>query len=184
MIRLELCILLVLDYYRGRSLYLKFMHFLTRTFVEVLINISGTVKVRFADNAQLECAMKNKVKIGRQLHYVNEFIQRPRVIKCHHCQRFGHVSRFCRSQRPTCAKCGSRDHETKESNKCPAKSALDYKCCHCEGNHIAGSRVCPIIQHKEEELYNRKKYGLLEALISELQHQHMWFVTMQSVYVE
>ena len=103
--------------------------------------------------------MKNKVKIGQQLHYVNEFIQRPRVIKCHHCQRFGHVSRFCRSQvQPVLNVVQGIMKPKKVTNARP--SLLKTTNAVCEGNHITGSRVCTIIQHKEEELYNQKKYGL------------------------
>ena len=85
--------------------------------------------------------MNQKVKLGNQLHYVDEYIKKSEDIKCNCCQKFNHISRLCRSIEPTCTKCGLNMHETNESQKCLANSSGDCKCCHCGGNHSAGVQV-------------------------------------------
>ena len=120
---------------------------------------TGIVKLRFSSKEQLELAIKNKIKIGQQLHYVEEFVQKPKVITCNRCQKFDHISRLCRSSHLKCGRCSSTKHETKDTDKCTVKAKEDFECCHCSGNHLTGSRFCPILQQKKEELFNRLKYG-------------------------
>ena len=102
---------------------------------------TGTVKIKFTLKQQLEMAMQNKAHIGYQCFYVEEFINKPHVIKCHRCQKFGHVSARCKSRVPVCGKCSSKQHETKD---CSVSNDKDYKCYHCHklGDHMTGDKIC------------------------------------------
>ena len=91
---------------------------------------------------------------------MEEYVSRPRVIKCDRCQRFGHIERLCRSRVPKCGRCGETTHQTFETEKCNAKAVEDYKCTHCQEAHMTGDKDCTIMQQKLEELYTRYRYGM------------------------
>ena len=114
---------------------------------------TGMIKVTFSNEDQLKQAITNKFKIGRGLYITEPFKHKPRVIKCNTCQRFGHVSRLCRSKdKPVCGKC-TKDHETKD---CTADES-EYKCYHCsKTDHITGSHTCHIVKEKLQELLDRQ----------------------------
>ena len=118
---------------------------------------TGMIKVIFKTEDDFKQAIANKFTISRRKYIVEEFIQKPRVIKYNVCQRFGHVSRLCRSKNnPRCGKCSQEGHETKNCNTDPA----EHKCFHCQQNdHVAGSYSCPIVQEKLQELRERQNYG-------------------------
>ena len=118
---------------------------------------TGTIKIVFNKNEDLVKAMKNPIKIFEQRYRVEEYEYRPRVIKCNYCQRFGHVSRVCRSRekgKPVCGKCTSSNHETKDCTEVPA----GYKCAHCDGKHETGDKDCEIFRYKLEEIRNRGRH--------------------------
>ena len=55
----------------------------------------------------------------------------------------------------TCGKCSSNDHQTKD---CFAEEE-DYKCAHCEENHITGSYSCSKMKEKLGKLVEDREYG-------------------------
>ena len=119
---------------------------------------TGTVKVEFEDDNQLEIAMSDRTNIFGQRYIMEKYNYRPRVIICRYCQEFGHIRRVCRNQlkgKHVCAKCASKEHETKDC----VVTQENYKCCHCEGNHEAGSLNCIIMKHKLDELIARSNNG-------------------------
>lgn len=101
----------------------------------------GTVKVQFGSRTDLLKAMNDKITIGQQQFRVDEFIRKPRVIKCNKCQGWGHIQRYC-SRNPKCGKC-TENHET---SSCSV--VTDFKCCHCQGNHRTGDPRCKIYKEK------------------------------------
>ena len=116
---------------------------------------TGTIKIKFKDRKQLEEAIASKVFFFSQRHIVDEFKWRPKAIKCHRCQRFGHVAHNCRSKSVKCGYCSSDKHESRE---CKVESSA-YKCAHCSGKHPTGSSGCSVLVAKEEEIRNRYHYG-------------------------
>ena len=111
------------------------------------------MKVTFVDSDTLEKAITDKIVISGQRFLVEEFKPKPRVIKCHRCQAFGHVSRFCRSKKPKCGKCGSDAHESKD---CTSSSSI---CVHCDSkDHPTGHSSCKVIQQKMDEIRQRLNY--------------------------
>ena len=102
------------------------------------------IKVKFNTSDELNQVIVNKFKIFNRAFLVEPFEQKPRVIKCNVCQRFGHVSRLCRSKnKPVCGKCSCTGHETKDCTK----SENEHKCFHCgKEDHITGSYTCEKVQ--------------------------------------
>jgi hypothetical protein len=115
---------------------------------------TGIIKIDFKERNKLEAAMSSVISIGRQKYHVEEYRRKLRVIKCARCQGFGHVHRMCRSAKPKCGKCSSSDHESKDCN-----ITSNFKCAHCDGNHITGVAVCPMVIKKLEEIKSRSNYG-------------------------
>ena len=95
----------------------------------------------------------DKFRLCHKKYITEPFIHKPRVIKCNTCQRFGHVSRMCRSKdKPVCGKC-SKDHETKNCTT----PAAEYKCHHCnKTDHFTGSHSCEKMKEKYQELIDRQ----------------------------
>nr|XP_015840246.1 PREDICTED: uncharacterized protein LOC107399080 [Tribolium castaneum] len=77
-----------------------------------------------------------------------------RVTRCFKCQKFGHVSKFCNSEKQ-CGYCASTDHE---SVTCKLKNEENkHKCSNCtraeqqDTNHAAESSNCPIYKNRLQE---------------------------------
>ena len=112
---------------------------------------TGTVKITFKDEESLKNAIENKIRINQQIYIPEIFISKPRVIKCNKCQTFGHVAKWCR-QAPVCGKCSTKGHH--ETKECTVEKE-EYKCAHCDGNHITGSYNCIKMKEMVEKLQNR-----------------------------
>ena len=115
---------------------------------------TGIIKVEFADEQTLERAIKEKVFFRRQCFQVEEYKRRIQVIKCHRCQKFGHIARTCRSDKPKCGKCCRTNHETRDCT-----NTTNFMCAHCDQKHITGSATCPEWMKKVEEVKSRNNYG-------------------------
>jgi hypothetical protein len=79
-----------------------------------------------------------------------------RVIRCHHCQKFGHLGTQCRAP----IKCGTcaGEHSTQS---CPTPNRK--RCANCGGPHSASSATCSIALRKRTELDERRRlprYGV------------------------
>ena len=118
---------------------------------------TGTIKVTFKDETELNTAIANRFKIKGRLYLTEVFEHKPRVIKCNTCQRFGHISRLCRSKdKPVCGKCSCEGHETTNCHK----GVEEQKCFHCgKDDHITGSFSCEKVKEKYQELIDRQHNG-------------------------
>ena len=108
------------------------------------------MKVTFPNEDTLNKVITDRFKIFQQRLIMDPYKPKPKVIKCHRCQRFGHISRLCRSEKPKCGKCSSENHETTDCVVQPE----NYKCAHCNLNHITGHKECQIMKNKETEIAN------------------------------
>lgn len=57
------------------------------------------------------------------------------VTQCSGCWKYGHMKRFCPTQKIRCPKCG-KDHENCEAEK--------FSCINCKGPHMALHKSCPV----------------------------------------
>ena len=81
---------------------------------------------------------------------INPFIDKPR--RCNHCQRFGHIEKFCKnkSKEKICGRCSQLGHDHKT---CKEKTA---KCINCVRNNIKEdyhevfSKDCPVFMLQKE----------------------------------
>ena len=113
---------------------------------------TGMFKITFNDENELKRAIAEKFTLCHRKYIIEEFVHKPRVIKCNTCQMLGHVSRLCRSKNPVCGKC-CKDHETKSCTSPPT----DYKCFHCKkSDHMTGSHKCEKIKEKYQILVDRQ----------------------------
>ena len=113
----------------------------------------GIIKIVFNTPEDLAKTTEERIKIFEQRYLVEEYIFKPKVIKCNKCQTFGHIARLCRSTE-RCGKCTEK-HDTKNCTVEPK----DFMCCHCKGNHETGDKDCPIMKNKEEQIKNRQHNG-------------------------
>ena len=65
------------------------------------------------------------------------------VIRCHNCQLYGHISKFCTNS-TVCTNCGDSD--------CSSNCTKPSKCHNCSGNHPANSNLCPTYIAKRSEI--------------------------------
>ena len=111
--------------------------------------------MKFDKEEHLQDALNNKITIFEQRYIVEKYVFKPRVIKCDHCQKYGHIARICRSETSVCGKCRSKEHDTEN---CTVEED-EYKCFHCDGNHRSGDKTCLVHQTVEEDMKNRFQYG-------------------------
>lgn len=108
-------------------------------------------------------ARSHFVKIGRiftewRSHTIRDFLL---VSRCYHCQRFGHIAKYCKSPKQ-CGFCASTEHEGKDCKSKTNKGA--HKCANClrsgakDSNHHAASEVCPILKHRMQEQLDATMY--------------------------
>lgn len=116
-------------------------------------NFTGMIQIKFKDEDELKQVIENKFDLFHRKFIIEPFKQKPKVIKCNTCQRFGHVSRICRNKNnPVCGKCSKVGHESENCN-IPEE---EYKCYHCHQNHITGSYKCGKVQEKLDEIMSRR----------------------------
>ena len=112
---------------------------------------TGTIKIKFNKEEELQDTIDNCISIFEHRYIVEPFIFKPRVIKCNKCQVYGHLSRLCLNPKTVCGKCKSEEHETLECTV----TRENFVCCHCDGNHQAGDKMCEVMKEKEAVLKSR-----------------------------
>lgn len=88
-----------------------------------------TIKIVLAGNS-----LPSRLIIYKTIVYVVPFEQR--VVSCRQCQRYGHLSKFCRGD-VRCCRCGERGHE---ENQCVREKAY---CANCKQEAPASHANCP-----------------------------------------
>ena len=104
-------------------------------------SFNGMIKIEVSSREDLLKLIKDRVKFLNQRYIVEEYHRKSRVVKCHKCQGWGHIQRYCKKD-PKCGKCA----EKHESKTCTITSG--FKCAHCSLNHMAGSADCKIFKEK------------------------------------
>ena len=98
--------------------------------------------------------LPESIKVGYLRVKVSLYVPSP--IRCFQCNRFGHLSKFCKNEK-TCARCAKTAHE----GEC-ASSAV---CVNCKGGHSASSKECPVwkVEAEIQRVRVEKKLPFFEA---------------------
>ena len=95
----------------------------------------------------------NRTKLPNTVHLsdwhhelVEEYKYRPQ--QCFHCQKYGHVAKYCRQEDPVCARCGKQGHEKAECRN-------QMECANCRKQHYANDRSCSKYMC-EEKIINKQ----------------------------
>lgn len=85
------------------------------------------------------------------------------VARCYKCQRFGHIAKFCQSEKPSCSYCAG-EHEFKDCND---KKNKEKECCaNCKrerrdnSNHHVGWKKCPAYEKAMRMKNQKTDYGV------------------------
>lgn len=83
------------------------------------------------------------------------------VTQCSGCWKYGHIKRFCPTQKILCPKCG------KGHDNCETK---DFTCINCKGSHMALNKSCPMYLKEKmiREIMSKDKCSYKIALDSYL----------------
>lgn len=112
----------------------------------------------------VECSpqiRENLIRLGRvYLNYssckVKDYLV---VVRCFNCQEYGHLSKYCKSKKQICSKCGSEGHGWKDCKK----NHKEDICIHCkaakkDAKHKIGTMKCPIYANVVKKLVGTIQY--------------------------
>jgi len=131
--------------FRDKGIELSFIRRLTSRFTGRLIQV---VKVKCSEDVfdkllTMKLVINNKTCVIEKECLV-------KVIRCYHCQHFGHIARNCKNA-VKCEFC-AESHHTNET------CVHDIQCANCNGHHPSSSAQCPAY---------RKRYEIITAQHSE-----------------
>ncbi|KAF2879600.1 hypothetical protein ILUMI_26570, partial [Ignelater luminosus] len=116
-----------------------------------------------------------------------------RISRCYKCQRFGHISKFCKSQ-SQCGICSSVSHK---KNECGVKNnESKHKCANClrndkkDSNHSANSNKCPFYKIRLADYLSSMDYGPPYSSHNtfvqefELLYSHLLLISEKIIFLE
>ena len=116
--------------------------------------LTGTVKIIFKDHNLYNKAMNDGgLRICGVKYSMEQYISKPKVIRCYKCQNYGHIATKCRAKESRCGRCCQSGHE---SIQCQSV-ITNPRCIHCKGDHPTGSKICKefkTVEDKLQLLYN------------------------------
>jgi hypothetical protein len=110
--------------------------------------------------------IKTGIKVNFQLFRCEIFKQHAKVTQCFKCQKLGHISSHCNSDKDICPRCGkdsndTNEHTTDVNNKKICKSEIF--CTLCKQNHSAAYANCSVKKDRlnvlRDKLNNRNSYA-------------------------
>jgi hypothetical protein len=114
---------------------------LNKTASTIVISLQGTIEIKRLGTYTLVLA-------NRKCHITEYFSWTP-TSHCHNCQGYGHHTKLCKEEKPTCAIC-AQQHNTKD-HLCPIPTCRagktcthpPLKCAACRASHKATDPLCP-----------------------------------------
>ena len=94
--------------------------------------------------------LPDHIIVGNEKIHVDLYIPSP--LRCYNCQKFGHGSKNCNSNR-VCGRCGSNGHKFEDCKS-------DPKCINCKGDHFASFKECPVWLKEKEIVTIKTKRGI------------------------
>jgi len=123
---------------------------------------SRTICLKFAGQI-----LPKYIFLCRNRYEVSPYVSRVKI--CFSCQRIGHISKNCRGK-ARCLFCGGDKHDPPST--CPKKDSDGVKCINCQGDHLATSFQCPLIERHKRilALAASENIPIVEAKRKILQH--------------
>ncbi len=101
------------------------------------------------NRSEATAALSDHIKIFGQ-NFTCETCRTVKIIRCYHCQRFGHTADCCLfAQR--CTNCSGSHKQI---------CSLPARCANCDGEHGADSNKCPTYLNIKRKLESRKMAGI------------------------
>jgi hypothetical protein len=115
---------------------------------------SSTIVISLHGAIDLTRLGTSRLAIRNRICRITEYFSWTPNSHCHNCQGYGHHTKLCKAEKPTCAIC-AQQHSTKDHlcliPTCRAgKSCTNppLKCAACDAPHKATDPLCPVrIQH-------------------------------------
>lgn len=108
---------------------------------------SQTLKISFSDTSNRNTLVQTGLQIDYMHFEAEPASQNSKPVQCFTCMKFNHVAKYCKSDHPTCARCG----ENHQLNQCTVADDA-VKCANCKGNHLATSSDCPIYKSQQKKV--------------------------------
>jgi hypothetical protein len=110
---------------------------------------SSTLVVSLIGAIDLKHLGTTSLAICNRMCRINAYFSWTPTSHCNHCQGYGHHTKLCKANQPTCAVC-TQQHATKNHtypiSTCPAGGACThppFKCAACGAAHKANDPLCP-----------------------------------------
>ena len=103
-----------------------------------------SVLLTFNSKEDLLRAERSPISIFQMRFRIRPYTNRPRIIQCFKCNKFGHIAPTCRHER-SCTFC-TLQHTDEECMIKKDTRKEDYKCSNCGKNHTAFDRSCEAYQ--------------------------------------
>jgi hypothetical protein len=115
---------------------------------------ASTIVISLQGTLDLKRLGTNTLILANRKCRVTEYISWTPTSHCRNCQGYGHHTKLCKAEKPTCAIC-AQQHSTKDHlcpiPTCPAGKSCTHpplKCATCGASHKATDPLCPVrIKH-------------------------------------
>jgi hypothetical protein len=111
---------------------------------------SSTIVISLTGATDLKHLGTTSLAICNRLCRITAYFAWTPSTHCHHCQGYGHHTKLCKADKPTCAVC-AQQHATREHfcpiSTCRAGGACihpPFKCASCGAAHKANDPQCPV----------------------------------------
>jgi hypothetical protein len=111
---------------------------------------SSTIVISLIGATDLKRLGTTSLAICNRLCRINAYFTWTPTTHCHHCQGYGHHTKLCKADKPTCAVC-AQQHATCDHfcpiSTCRAGGACihpPFKCASCGAAHKANDPQCPV----------------------------------------
>lgn len=112
-------------------------------------NPTRTMKVMFADAENRNTFVRTGLQVDSMHFPAEPATQNTKPVQCYICMQYNHVAKYCKTKQQKCARCG----DNHQLDQCTA-AADTFKCCNCNGNHLASSADCPKYKEQEKKAQN------------------------------
>lgn len=131
------------------------------SFKRIFVKKDGkSTPTRLVELKFLASKIPDQLSIFNMLFNIKPSIRSP--VQCNKCLRYGHTSKFCRSN-PRCSHCGENNHSI---DQCTTVNATDPCCLFCKLPHLATDRKCRewIFQQDIKKLMASENLSFRDAL--------------------